>query len=214
MNIKKLKTFLLLCAASTLMSCTLSEDGLDLESTLDVDACKKSGSTNCIVEEGKSQLSMTIRSDNPIRPFSIEGDCFGAEAPNGLDPIPYNPTAPNPSANIYPQPANNTVIEPLYCFDISGDCNEGNNETASVILKSAPSYFNGINPNVIAECKRGRFKAQLAARFPIDRSQICKRYTLELELVGKSINDEEERNPSQARSFVDVLVTSHSLCTD
>lgn len=225
---KALKAILTVTAAAAslfLLSCTVIEDGIDIESSVDVDACKESGSTNCVVDGQQSRLSMTIRSQNPIRPFSLEGDCFGAEAPKGLDPRPYDPTNPSPSANLYPVPAYanellTTKPDPLYCFDVSGDCNEGSNATASVVLRSAPSFFDNINPEVIAECKRGRFKGQLAARFPIDglgpgeQSSVCKRYTIELELVGKSINDEEERNPSQARSFVDILATSHSLCSE
>jgi len=185
-------------------SCTVQDAGIDIETSIEVNECEESGSTNCVADVTVSQLAMTITSANPIRPFSAQGDCIS--------------NVTNPS----PDPFFEQVVTPnrLYCFDISGYCNEGTNASASVVIVNPPSFIrtplqNDLVSNVIAECNRGRFRARIAADFEsLPLTTLCQRQTIELELIGKTINDEEERNPSQARKFVDILASAHYDCSN
>jgi hypothetical protein len=172
-----------------LSSCTVQESGVDLSSTQteDISECEQSGSTNCTAEDltGFSTLSMSILSPNPLRSTAATADCNQNGLIKGINPIP------------------GSVIRSMsYCFDISGVSNEGKNISASIIIVNPPNFIrtpgeNSLISNVVGECERGRFQARIATNFfSLDRSILCQSHTIELELVGKSINDEEERNPA------------------
>lgn len=199
------RLFLLSLSSLFILSCTLQEEGTDIETSVNIDECEASGSTNCVIDTSTSELSMNITSSNPLRAFSGQGDCVSNES--NPDPDPFN----NPGA----------TPNRLYCFDISGTCNEGQNASASVVIVNPPPFIE--NPlqgalvsNVIADCVRGRFQGQIAANFTgLDASQfLCQRHTQEFELIGKTINDEEERNPAQARRFLDIQANEHFDCSN
>lgn len=190
-----------------LSSCTVSESGVDLSSTQteDISECEQSGSTNCVPEDltGFSTLSMSILSPNPLRSLAATANCAESGLIRGINPIPGF-----------------ALRSMSYCFDISGVCNEGKNVSASIIIVNPPSFIqtpgeNSLISNVIGECERGRFQARIAANFfSFDRSILCQSHTIELELIGKSINDEEERNPAQARKFLDISAASDYSCSN
>jgi hypothetical protein len=199
-----IKNTLLLLSAFAFISCTVDESGLDIESSIDVNECEASGSSNCVTLPGSNGLELNILSANPQRPFSPQGDCVANEGNPAPDPFDNPTVTPNRS----------------YCFDISGTCNEGSNASASVIIVNPPAFIRTpltgslISP-VIADCVRGRFRAQIEADFTTEPDTVlCQRHTIELELVGKTINDEEERNPAQARKFMDISAQNHYDCNN
>lgn len=185
-------------------SCTVQEDGVNIESSVDVDECEASGSTNCVSDPGSNGLELNILTSNPQRPLSPQGDCIANEGNPSPDPFDSPTVTPNRS----------------YCFDISGTCNEGTNASASIIIVNPPSFIRTplegslISP-VIADCIQGRFRAQIEADFTGEPdSVLCQGHTIELELVGKTINDEEQRNPAQARKFMDISAQNHYDCNN
>ena len=67
-----------------LLSCTVQNRGVNIETSVDASECEQSGSENCVVDLGTSGLELSILSDNPHRPFSPQGDCIANE--NNPDP--------------------------------------------------------------------------------------------------------------------------------
>ena len=195
--------FLKLILLFSISACGAQEKGVNFEPS-NVNECENSGSSNCVNDTASSFLSMAITSANPQIPFSAQGDCLSNETLP--DPDPFNKPAVN--------------LNRLYCYDISGTCNEGKNASASVIIVNPPKFIKtplhqSLVSNVIAECIRGRFRAQIAADFgPEPDNVLCQTHTLEFELIGKSINDEEEKNPSQARKFMDIRANAHYNCNN
>jgi len=204
------KSFLYLLSFTLMFftsACTVSESGVDLSSTQteDVSECEQSGSTNCVEEDltGFSTLSMSILSPNPLRSTAATANCSESGLIRGINPVPGS-----------------RLRNQTYCFDISGVCNEGKNASASVIIVNPPNFIQtpgetSLISNVVGECNRGRFQVRIAANFfSLDRSILCQSHTIELELIGKSINDEEERNPAQARKFLDISAASDYACSE
>lgn len=94
----------------------------------------------------------------------------------------------------------------IYCFDIAGTCNEAGLASAVIVGRA----FGG--SEVLGTCTRGRFRVQYQHTFTA--SEFCLEHNLELELIGKRIDNTEVRNPSRARKsiFIAAATENHPDC--
>lgn len=169
-------------------SCSLQEEGVNLESEVKVDECKKSGSTNCVTDSKAAQLELNIRT-RTIQSKSTKGDC--AASNGGLQ--------------------NDLANAQLYCFDIAADCSEGTNETAYLVVTNHNLPPTQNFPAILGRCVRGRVNAQITVDFSgVNETSTKQVYRLELELIGKTITNEEVTNPAFARKFVDIQAPNYT----
>lgn len=173
---------------TSITSCTVSEEGIQT-SQINADECEKSGGEFCSVEGTAVDLELIIKTVPPIRSASASGDCNGNanRTTNGDKP---------------------TVDNNIYCFDVSGDCNEGGLDTAAVVAKTSLDGL--VSSNNLGSCKRGRFHVQL--RVQLSPTNICRQHTLELELVGKKLDGTEVRQPAKAKKRIIFQADNNENC--
>ncbi|MGH1468526.1 MAG: hypothetical protein ACRBBP_06565 [Bdellovibrionales bacterium] len=168
--------------------CTVDEQGVDIAS-VDADECEESGGLHCSADGSTVDLELNIKTGNPIDTRSANGDCdgdnnrdFAGDLLTGTD---------------------------IYCFDVSGTCNEAGLDLASVIAKTSLDDFNASFN--LGSCKRGKFHVQL--RVQLLPGDLCRLHTLKLELIGKKADGTEVIQPAKARDEVGFKVSNHENCT-
>lgn len=167
--------------------CTIDEQGVD-PASVDASECEKSGGQNCSVDGSEVDLELNIETSSPMDARSAAGDC------NGEDNRDFDGSL--------------ITDNDMYCFDVSGTCNEAGLDLASVVAKtSLDDFATSFN---LGSCKRGKFHVQL--RVQLLTPALCKLHTLKLELIGKKADGTEVVQPAKARDEVGFKVSNHEEC--
>lgn len=195
-----MRRLFLLLTFSSLMGCTISEDGVDTAS-IDADVCEESGGEFCSTDGTSVDLELIIKTSDPIITDSANGDCDA-----------------NVTRDINGVKGDINGISQQFCFDISGLCNEAGLDLASIVVRSSLDSFG--SSTTIGSCQRGKFHVQVRMSLDTgvfgdnsDQGDLCRLHTLELELVGKKADGSEITQSSKSKKRIGFRVSNHVKCT-
>lgn len=181
-----------------LASCTIDEAGIET-STIDADECEASGGEFCSIDGSSISLELIINTTKDMTSDSANSNCNGntdRDADGILGDIDENGND------------GDDVDEDIFCFDISGDCNEAGLDLAAIVATT--SISGSAESANLGSCKRGKFHVQL--RLKLETALRCLSHQVEIELIGKKADGTEVRQPARAKKTIFVKVQDHPDC--